>query len=270
LGLSTQKEVQEVMEGQEQGRLLGGDKDSPKDATVTILPDTTSGSSSGTKSSPNDEPPLPIYPENTDIFVGMSSAQKAKFHDKMRGRHHMTQPYLDAAYEIVLDFRTSHSRVMQVDVPEEGEPGYDDVPDEFKYGTIFDVGVFFPSKKYSEEKCLNYLAELGPPDIAGDFLRVEQLSLSTTVPSSFHYSMYSEMMMNFKPFLEQWLTVDHIQFYHCWVSRCIGSCPNQIFLCPMDYYQEAVQESIEYEDSTLVDSDHKKNYEADVEVRTPC
>ena len=241
------------------GTVIGGDKDSPKDATVTILPDTTSGSSSGTKSSPNDEPPLPIYPENTDIFVGMSSAQMAKFHEKMRGRHHMTQPYLDAAYKIVLDFRTSHSRVMQVDVPEEGEPGYDDVPDEFKYGTIFDVGVLFPSKKYSEEKCVNYLAEFGPPDIAGDFFRVEQLSLSTTVPSSFHYSMYSEMMMNFKPFLEQWLTVDHIQFYHCWVSRCIGSFPNQIFLCPMDYYQEAVQESIEYEDSTLVDSDHKKN-----------
>ena len=249
------------MEGQEQGRWFEGDKDSPKEAIVnlSILSDTTSGSSTVTESSPN-EPTLPIDPQNADIFVGMSSAHKATLHDRLRGRHHMTQPYLDAAYDIVLDFRVCHSRVMQVDVPEMGEPGYDDVPDKVKAGTIFDVSVGFPPKKYSEDSCVNYLEEFGPKDIAGGFSRVKQLSLSSTVPSTFKYMMYFAMMNDFKPFLVKWLTLDHIQFYHCWVSRSIGSFPNNIFLFPTDYYQEAVQKSIKDDASTQMIAHDMKQF----------
>ena len=89
------------------------------------------------------------------------------------------------------------------------------------------------------------MEETGPEDIAGDFSQVKQLSLATTLRASFLYSMYSEFLQAFGPFLQSWLTIDHIQFYHCWVSRSIGSYPSNIFLLPLDYYQAEVADVFE-------------------------
>jgi hypothetical protein len=39
--------------------------------------------------------------------------------------------------------------------------------------------------------------------------------------------------------------VDTVQFYQCWVSRSIGSYPENIFLLPLDYYQADVEDKFE-------------------------
>ena len=129
---------------------------------------------------------------------------------------------------------------MHIDLPEEDDPARDDVESEFRSGDIFLVVIPFPQEKYSEEACIQYLEKTGPADIAGDFSKVKQLSLSTTLRACFQYSMYSEFLQDFGPFFQIWLTLDHVQFYHCWVSRSIGSYPSNIFLLPLDYYQAEV------------------------------
>jgi hypothetical protein len=45
-----------------------------------------------------------------DVLVGMDSITKHDFHMRQRSGHRVTQPYLDEAYNLVLDFRQCHIR----------------------------------------------------------------------------------------------------------------------------------------------------------------
>jgi hypothetical protein len=47
-----------------------------------------------------------------DVLVGMDSITKYDFHMRQRSGHRVTQPYLDDAYNLVLDFRQCHIRVV--------------------------------------------------------------------------------------------------------------------------------------------------------------
>ena len=172
----------------------------------------------------------------------MTVEEKARFHRGQQASSSMpyTQPYLDAAYEIVLDFRHSHYRVMHIQLPKDDDPAWVHVEAEFSSGEIYLIIISFPQEKYSEEACIQYLEKTGPEDIAGDFSQVKQPSLSTTLRGCFQYTMYSELLQDYGAFVTCWLTIDHIQFYHCWVSRSIGCYPSNIFLLPLDYYQAEV------------------------------
>jgi hypothetical protein len=58
-------------------------------------------------------------------------------------------------------------------------------------------------------------------------------------------SEYFDLIHDFSIFFDKWLNVDTVQFYQCWVSRSIGSFPDNIFLLPLDYYQADVEDIFE-------------------------
>jgi hypothetical protein len=98
---------------------------------------------------------------------------------------------------------------------------------------------------YVEEDCIKYLYASGPVDISCDFEAVDELVLSNLTPSSFQYSEYFDLIHDFSIFFDKWLTVDTVRFYQCWVSRSIGSYPENTFLLPLDYYQADVEDIFE-------------------------
>jgi hypothetical protein len=98
---------------------------------------------------------------------------------------------------------------------------------------------------YVEDGCLKYIHASGPLDIGCDFEAVDELVLSNLTRSSFQYTDYFDLIHDFKKFFTYWLTVDILQFYQCWVSRSIGSYPENIFLFPLDYYQVNVEDLFE-------------------------
>jgi hypothetical protein len=95
---------------------------------------------------------------------------------------------------------------------------------------------------YVEEDCMKYVHGSGPLDIACDFEGVDELTLSNLTRASLQYTDYACLIHDFSEFFDQWLIVDTVQFYQCWVSRSIGSYPNNIFLFPLDYYQATVED----------------------------
>jgi hypothetical protein len=99
--------------------------------------------------------------------------------------------------------------------------------------------------EYVKEDCLRYLYDSGPVDIGLDFTAVDTLVLSNLTRSSFQYNDYWKLIHNYKKFYEQWLTLDMLQFHHCWVSRSIGCYPKNIFLLPLDYYQADIEDIFE-------------------------
>jgi hypothetical protein len=98
---------------------------------------------------------------------------------------------------------------------------------------------------YLEDDCLKYVHASGPVDIGCDFEAVDELVLSNLTRSSFQYTDYFPLIHGFSKFFSVWLTLDMLQFYHCWVSRSIGSYPENIFLLPLDYYQAGVEDIFE-------------------------
>jgi hypothetical protein len=76
-------------------------------------------------------------------------------------------------------------------------------------------------------------------------LRQYELVLSNLTRSSFQYTDYFSLIHDFSKFFSEWLTVDMLQFYHCWVSRHIESYPENVFLLPLDYYQADVEDIYE-------------------------
>jgi hypothetical protein len=98
---------------------------------------------------------------------------------------------------------------------------------------------------YVEDDCLKYVHASGPLDIGCDFEAVDELVLLNLTGSSFQYTDYFDLIHNFKKFFTYWLTVDILMFYQCWVSRSIGSYPENIFLLPLDYYQVNVENIFE-------------------------
>jgi hypothetical protein len=95
---------------------------------------------------------------------------------------------------------------------------------------------------YVEEDYIKYVPGSGPVDIGCDFESVDELVLSNLTRSSFQYTEYFDLIRHFSIFFDKWLTVDTVQFYQCWVSRSIGSYPENIFLFPLDYYQADVED----------------------------
>jgi hypothetical protein len=98
---------------------------------------------------------------------------------------------------------------------------------------------------YVEDDCMKYVHASGPVDIGCNFEAVDELVLSNLTRSSFQHSEYFDLIHNFSKFFSKWLTVDTVQFYQCWVSRSIGSYPENIFLLPLDYYQADVEDIFE-------------------------
>jgi hypothetical protein len=90
---------------------------------------------------------------------------------------------------------------------------------------------------YVKDDCMKYVHASGPLDIGCNFEAVDELVLSNLTHSSFQYSVYFDLIHKFSKFFDKWLTVDTVQFYQCWISRSIGSYPENIFLFPLDYYQ---------------------------------
>jgi hypothetical protein len=92
-----------------------------------------------------------------------------------------------------------------------------------------DIVVGFPptadEMELVKEDCLQYLHDSGPVDIGLDFTAVDTLILSNLTRSSFQYDDYWKLIHNYKRFYDQWLTLDMVQFYQCWVSRSIGTYP---------------------------------------------
>jgi hypothetical protein len=98
---------------------------------------------------------------------------------------------------------------------------------------------------YVEDDCLKYVHAFGQLDISCDFEAVDELVLLNLTRPSFQYTDYFDLIHDFKKFFTKWLTVDILQFYECWVSRSIGSYPENIFLLPLDYYQANVEDIFE-------------------------
>jgi hypothetical protein len=205
---------------------------------------------------------------NFDALVGMDSLSKAAFHRTLRRHPKYTQPYLDHAYDIVHDFRKCDIRVLHVIDPEEGGPVQDDEekkdgkPDPtekpVEIGSPDSIKTDSPSNQmvtgfpptpdemvYVEDDCMKDVHVSGPVDIGCDFEAVDELVLSKLTRSSVQYSEYFDLIHKFSEFFDKWLTVDTVQFYQCWVSRPIGSYPENIFLLPLDYYQADVEDIFE-------------------------
>ena len=127
---------------------------------------------------------------------------------------------------------------------ESPKSGIDDDP-----SSTDDLIVGFPptpnEMEYVEEDCLRYLHESGPVDIGLDFTAVDTLVLSNLTRSSFQYDDYFKLIHDYRKFYDQWLTLDMLQFYQCWVSRSIGSYPKNIFCLPLDYYQADIEHIFE-------------------------
>jgi hypothetical protein len=88
---------------------------------------------------------------------------------------------------------------------------------------------------------MKYVHASGPVDIDCDFEAVNELVLLKFTHSSFQYTEYFDLIHDFLIFFDKWLTVDTVQFYQCWVSRSIGSYPENTFMLPLDYYQADVE-----------------------------
>jgi hypothetical protein len=168
----------------------------------------------------------------------------------------------------VHDFRKCDIRVLHVIEPEEGEAVQDNEdkkdckPDPtekpIEIGSPDSIKTDSPSNQmmtgfpptpdefvYVEEDCVKYVHASGPLDIGCDFEAVNELVLSNLTRSSLQYTDYFDLIHDFSIFFDKWLTVDTVQFYQCWVSRSIGSYPNNIFLFRMDYYQADVEDIFE-------------------------
>jgi hypothetical protein len=205
---------------------------------------------------------------NFDALFGMDSLSKAAFHWTLRRHPKYTQAYLDHAYDIVHDFRKCDIRVLHVIDPKEGEAVQDDEdkkdgkPDPaekpVEIGSPDSIKTDSPSNKmvtgfppspdemvYVKDDCIKYVHSSGPVDIGCDFECVDELVLSNLTCSSFQYTEYFDLIHNFSIFFDKWLTVDTVQFYQCWVSRSIGSYPENIFLFPLDYYQADAEDIFE-------------------------
>jgi hypothetical protein len=205
---------------------------------------------------------------NFDALVGMDSQSKAAFHRTLRRHPKYTQAYLDHAYDIVHDFRKCDICVLHVIEPKEGEAVQDDEdkkdgkPDPtekpVEIGSPNSTKTDSPSNKmvsgfpptpdefvYVEEDCMKYVHASGPLDIGCDFEAVDELVLLNLTRSSFQYTEYFDLIHDFSNCFDRWLTVDTVQFYQCWVSRSIGSYPENIFLFPLDYYQADVEDIFE-------------------------
>jgi hypothetical protein len=156
-----------------------------------------------------------------------------------------SKAYLDAAYEIVLDFKQCNCQVVHRLLPDKSDPEYDEVTAATSTRSIYLVVFGFPfrhkDRLYSEEDCLRCVHDSGPADISNDFKQVKGTKLSTTLPASFQYSMYLEMMLRYSSFMDMWLAVNHLQFYQSWVSRSIGGYLPNIFLLPVDYTRTTVE-----------------------------
>ena len=332
-------------------------------------PATTSSPSPGSKKKKKNPPAAASTNKSSiqsgidlDALVGMTLFDKNAFHRNHRNLHRHTQPYLDHAYNIVLDFHKCDIRVLHEDKPdkkgaesdaketksnvpdwafqgtkvglsnskvtastsnelvspENGEAASVDAakkesvpepqkketemgipnleqktlpsneiatpekgaahlgdeekkvkspepskqktkvgtPNSQKTDTLSDQMVIgFPpttnEMAYVEQDCIEYIHDGGPLDIGCDFAAVDDLFLSNLTRSSFQYTDYFSLIHDFKEFFTVWLTLDMLQFYHCWISRSIGSYPRNIFLLPLDYYQADIEGIFEaYHDPT--------------------
>jgi hypothetical protein len=197
---------------------------------------------------------------------GIDSLSKAAFHWTLLRHPKYTQAYLDHAYDIVHDFRKCHIHV-QID-PKEGGAVQDDEEKKdgeqdstekpVEIGSPNSIKMDSPSNQivtgfpptpeemvYVEDNCLKHVHVSGPVDIGCELEAVDELVLLNLTYSSFQYTEYFDLIPNFSKFFSKWLTVDTVQFYHCWVSRSIGSYPENIFLLPLDCYQADVEDIFE-------------------------
>ncbi len=212
------------------------------------------------------------YPEGyLDGLVGLTRTRKVEFHRyQKRGSNKCTQEYLDHAYDIVYDFRKCDIRTLHVIKKKEDEADSDEdnshklgpsdqamkivVKPEINTGPLTEseyvlVTGFPPAANemaYCEKDCLECIHGDGPVDIGCDFAAVDKMVLSNLTRASFQYTDYLLLLYGFKGFLDQWLTLDILQFYQCWVSRSIGSYPENIFLLPMDYFQANIDDIFEH------------------------
>ena len=188
-------------------------------------------------------PPTPVVDPETR-FVMSPSSKKQWFRGFLEKG--LSQDYLDAVIEIVLDFKRCDYRLVHRILPDVKDPEYQQVTDATLAGSVYLIVFGFPSchkdRLYSEEDCLRCVHDSGPPDVANDFLQVQSTKLSKTLAASFQYSMYAALMHKYSSFMDMWLAVDHVQFYQSWVSRSIGSYSPNIFLLPLDYTQSNVEE----------------------------
>jgi hypothetical protein len=205
---------------------------------------------------------------NFNALVGMDSVSKAAFHRTLRRHQKYTQSYLDHAYDIVHDFRKCDIHFLHVIEPKEGGAVQDDEdkkdckPDPtekpVEIGSPPSIKTDPPSNQmvtgfpptpdefvYVEKECMKYVHASGPVDIGCDFEAVDELVLSNLTHSSFQYTDYFDLIHDFLIFFNRWPTVDTVQFYQCWVSRSIGSYPENIFMLPLDYYQADVEDIFE-------------------------
>jgi hypothetical protein len=205
---------------------------------------------------------------NFDALVGMDSLSKAAFHRTLLRHPKYTQAYLHHAYDIVHDFRKCDIHVLHKINPKEGGAVQDDEekkdgkldptekpveigsPDSIKTDSPCNEMVtgFLPSPDemvYVKDNCMKYVHASGPVDIGCDFEAVDELVLSNLTRSSFQYTEYFDLIHDFSIFFDNWLTMDRVQFYQCWVLRSIGSYPEDIFLLPLDYYQADVEDIFE-------------------------
>jgi hypothetical protein len=75
---------------------------------------------------------------------------------------------------------------------------------------------------------------------------VDSLAVSNLTRSSFQYDDYWLLVHDFdNKFINVWFTLDMLQFYQCWISRSIGSYPNNLFLVPLDCYQANFEDVFE-------------------------
>jgi hypothetical protein len=193
---------------------------------------------------------------NLDALVGMDPLSKAAFHRTRRRHQKYTQAYLDHAFDIVHDFRKCDIRVLHEIEPKEGgavqedEDKKDCKPDPTEKPVEIGsppsittdtrsnqmVTGFPPTPDefvYVEEDCIKYVHASGPVEIGCDFEAVDELVLSNLTRLSFQCTEYFDLIHDFSIFFDKWLTVDTVQFYQCWVSRSIGSYPENIFLLPL-------------------------------------
>jgi hypothetical protein len=212
--------------------------------------------------------PLMHSGRNFDALVEMDLLSKAAFYRTLLRHPKYTQAYLDHAYDIVHDFRKCDICVLHKIDPKEGGVVQDDEekkdgkpdptekpveigsPDSIKTNSPSNEMVtgFPPSPDeivYVEDDCMEYVHASGPVDIGCDFEALDELVLSNLTRSSFQYTEYFDLILDFSIFFDKWLTVDTFQFYQCWVSRSIGSYPENIFLLPLDYYQADVEDIFE-------------------------
>jgi hypothetical protein len=233
-----------------------------------------------TRSSPNKQPkelgsPLAqesfTYPEGyLDGLVGLTRTRKVEFHRyQKKGPNKCTQEYLDHVYDIVYDFRKNDIRTLHV-IKKKEDKADSDEDNSKKIGpsnqaiqivvkpekntcpltkSEYVLVTGFPPAEnetaYCKKDCLKCIHGDGPVDIGCNFAAVDKMVPSNLTRASFQYTDYMLLLYGFYGFFTEWLTLDILQFYLCWVSRSIGSYPENMFILPMDYFQANIDNIFE-------------------------